>query len=55
MRFRMCRIGKVDFELMEPISEYGVIFVDGKPLVNRLSVVDYAGREFRDDIKFAFS
>jgi methylmalonyl-CoA/ethylmalonyl-CoA epimerase len=25
MRFRMCRIGKVDFELMEPTGEQGVI------------------------------
>lgn len=25
MRFRMCRIGKVDFELMEPIGNDGVI------------------------------
>jgi len=26
MRFRMCRIGKVDFEIMEPTTERGVIF-----------------------------
>jgi methylmalonyl-CoA epimerase len=26
MRFRMCRIGKVDFEIMEPTAERGVIF-----------------------------
>lgn len=26
MRFRMCRIGKVDFEVMEPTAERGVIF-----------------------------
>lgn len=26
MRFRMCRVGKVDFELMEPTAERGVIF-----------------------------
>jgi methylmalonyl-CoA/ethylmalonyl-CoA epimerase len=26
MRFRMCRIGKVDFEVMEPTAEQGVIF-----------------------------
>lgn len=25
MRFRMCRVGKVDFELMEPTGEEGVI------------------------------
>ena len=25
MRFRMCRVGKVDFELMEPTGETGVI------------------------------
>ena len=25
MRFRMCRVGKVDFEVMEPTSETGVI------------------------------
>jgi len=25
MRFRMCRVGKVDFELMEPIGDTGVI------------------------------
>ncbi|MCH9673640.1 MAG: VOC family protein [Gammaproteobacteria bacterium] len=89
MRFRMCRVGKVDFELMEPLGDSGVIadflrkrgeglhhiafavddietamgelqgkgvtFVDDKPLVNELAVVDYAGRAFRDDLKFAFS
>jgi methylmalonyl-CoA/ethylmalonyl-CoA epimerase len=26
MRFRMCRIGKVDFEIMEPTAERGVIW-----------------------------
>lgn len=26
MRFRMCRIGKVDFEVMEPTAERGVIW-----------------------------
>ena len=25
MRYRMCRVGKVDFELMEPIGDSGVI------------------------------
>lgn len=25
MRYRMCRLGKVDFELMEPTAETGVI------------------------------
>ncbi len=25
MRYRMCRLGKVDFELMEPVGEAGVI------------------------------
>ena len=25
MRYRMCRLGKVDFELMEPVGEEGVI------------------------------
>lgn len=25
MRYRMCRLGKVDFELMEPIGDIGVI------------------------------
>ncbi|MBU2552728.1 MAG: VOC family protein [Proteobacteria bacterium] len=25
MRFRMCRVGKVDFELMEPVGDEGVI------------------------------
>lgn len=25
MRYRMCRVGKVDFELMEPTDEHGVI------------------------------
>ncbi len=25
MRFRMCRVGKVDFEVMEPTAERGVI------------------------------
>lgn len=26
MRFRMCRLGKIDFELMEPTGEQGVIW-----------------------------
>lgn len=89
MRFRMCRVGKVDFELMEPIGDSGVIadflrkrgeglhhiafavddienamgelkgkgvtFVDDAPIRNALTVVDYAGRTFRDDLRFAFS
>ncbi|MEM7254585.1 MAG: VOC family protein [Pseudomonadota bacterium] len=89
MRFRMVRVGKIDFELMEPLGESGVIadflsrrgeglhhiafavddidetmtelgakgvsFVDPEPLQNELAVVDYAGRYFRDDLRFAFS
>lgn len=89
MRFQMCRVGKVDFELMEPIGDQGVIadflrergeglhhiafavddindamgslqrkgvrFVDDAPIRTELGMVDYAGREFRDDIQFAFS
>jgi len=32
MRYRMCRLGNVDFELMEPLSDDGVIarFIKGK-------------------------
>lgn len=89
MRFCMCRIGKVDFELMEPTGDTGVIadfirkrgeglhhiafavddiddtmqtlgrkgvrFVDEAPIRNQIDVVDYAGREFSDDIQFTFS
>ncbi|MFT5394561.1 MAG: methylmalonyl-CoA/ethylmalonyl-CoA epimerase [Gammaproteobacteria bacterium] len=89
MRFAMCRVGKVDFELMEPTGPTGVIadfinkrgeglhhvafavddigdtmetlgrkgvrFVDDAPIRNQLDVVDYAGREFSDDIQFTFS
>ena len=89
MRFRMHRVGKVDFEVMEPPAERGVIwdflqrngqglhhiafavddidattatlrrkgvsFVDDEPMTNRFGLVDYAGREFDDDIKFTFS
>lgn len=90
MRFRMCRVGKVDFEIMEPTAQRGVIWdflqrrgeglhhiafavddlaetmgtlaakkvawVDPEPLVNRMPVVDYAGRAFDDaEIRFAFT
>ncbi len=89
MRFRMCRVGRIDFELMEPSGEGGVIaaflakrgeglhhiafavddidaatgtlrakgvrFVEDAPIRKQLNVVDYAGREFRDDIRFTFS
>ncbi len=89
MRFRMCRIGKVDFEVMEPIDGRGVIaeflerrgeglhhvafavddldgtmntlgrkgvrFVDDAPIRLHMDGVDYAGREFSDEIQFAFS
>ncbi len=89
MRFRMLRVGKVDFEVMEPTAERGVIwdflqkkgqglhhiafavddidattetlrrkgvsFVDEEPMTNRFGLVDYAGREFDDEIKFTFS
>jgi methylmalonyl-CoA/ethylmalonyl-CoA epimerase len=32
MRYRMCRVGKVDFELMEPVGDKGVIakFLEGR-------------------------
>ncbi len=89
MQFRMLRVGKVDFEVMEPTAERGVIwdflqkrgqglhhiafavddidetteslrrkgvgFVDAEPMRNRFEMVDYAGREFNDEIKFTFS
>jgi methylmalonyl-CoA epimerase len=89
MQFRMLRVGKVDFEVMEPSAERGVIwdflkkrgqglhhiafavddidattetlrrkgvsFVDEAPMTNRFGLVDYAGREFNDEIKFTFS
>jgi methylmalonyl-CoA epimerase len=85
----MLRVGKVDFEVMEPTAERGVIwdflqkrgqglhhiafavddidattdtlrrkgvsFVDDTPMTNRFGLVDYAGREFNDEIKFTFS
>lgn len=89
MRFRMCRVGKVDFEIMEPIDDRGVIadflrqrgeglhhiafavddvevamdtlsrkgvrFVDDAPIRLHMDGVDYAGREFSDEIQFTFS
>jgi len=89
MRFCMCRVGKVDFELMAPTGEAGVIaeflekrgqglhhvgfavddvedtmrtlggkgmrFVDEAPIGADLDVVDYAGRAFSEEIRFAFS
>lgn len=89
MRYRMCRVGKVDFELMEPTGDSGVIadflakrgeglhhiafavddiddtmttlrrkavrFVADAPVTQSLSFVDFAGREFADDIRFTFS
>ena len=85
----MCRLGKIDFELMAPTGDDGVIaeflatrgeglhhiafavddiettmqglgrkgvrFVDDAPIRAQLDVVDYAGREFSDDIQFTFS
>jgi len=89
MHYRMCRGGKIDFELMAPTGNSGVIadflqksgegihhvafavddiedtmatlgkkgvrFVDDVPIRDQLDVVDFAGREFRDDIQFTFS
>ncbi|MGD9601732.1 MAG: VOC family protein [Gammaproteobacteria bacterium] len=89
MRYRMCRVGKVDFELMEPTGDTGVIadflrkrgeglhhvafavddiddtlqtlqgkgvhFVAGAPGTLTLPFVDFAGRAFREDVRFAFS
>lgn len=89
MRFRMCRVGKVDFEIMEPTSDQGVIadflrtrgeglhhiafavddvgatmenlgrkgvsFVAKAPIANKMDFVDFAGREFSDEIQFTFS
>ncbi len=89
MRFRMCRLGKVDFELMAPLAgegviadflrrhgegvhhvafavddvadtmrtleEQGVRFVDGEPLEGVLELEDFAGRRFRDRIRFTFA
>lgn len=89
MRYRMCRVGKVDFEVMAPTGETGVIadfiarrgeglhhiafavddiedtmrtlraksvqFVDDAPRALHLDFVDYAGRRFSEDVKFAFS
>jgi methylmalonyl-CoA/ethylmalonyl-CoA epimerase len=89
MRFRMCRVGRVDFEVMEPTGDTGVIadflrkrgeglhhiafavddiddtmktlsrkgvsFVADAPIKNHLDVVDYAGREFSEEIQFTFS
>lgn len=89
MRFRMCRLGKIDFELMEPTGNSGVIaeflekhgeglhhiafavdditdtmaslghkgvrFVDDAPISKQLTVTDYAGRTFCEDLQFTFS
>lgn len=89
MRFRMVRLGKVDFELMEPVSDSGVIadfldargeglhhvafavgdvdeavralgekgvqFVAERPEEIALDVVDFAGRPFSEELRFAFS
>lgn len=89
MRYRMCRVGKVDFEVMAPTGETGVIadflakrgeglhhiafavddieetmshlrsksvqFVDDKPRSLTLDFVDFAGRRFTDEVRFAFS
>ena len=89
MRYRMCRLGKVDFELMEPTTDDGVIgrflarrgeglhhiafavddldaalvewrgkqvrFVEPAPGGLHLDFVDYAGRRFSDNVRFAFT
>lgn len=89
MRYRMCRVGKVDFEVMAPTGDSGVIadfiakrgeglhhiafavddiedtmqtlreksvqFVDDTPRALHLDFVDYAGRRFSEEVKFAFS
>ncbi len=89
MRYRMCRVGKVDFEVMAPTGETGVIadflakrgeglhhiafavddieetmahlrsksvqFVDDRPRTLTLDFVDFAGRRFTDEVRFAFS
>ena len=89
MRYRMCRLGKIDFELMEPTTPDGVIgrflarrgeglhhiafavddldgtlatlgrkqvqFVAPVPATLKLDFVDYAGRAFSDEIRFAFT
>ena len=89
MYFRMVRVGKVDFELMEPVGEAGVIadflsargeglhhvafavadvddavrslagkgvqFVAERPEALALDVVDFAGRVFSEELRFAFS
>ena len=48
MRYRMCRLGKVDLELMEPIG-------DTAPFKLHLDGVDFAGRPFDADVKIAFA
>lgn len=89
MRFRMVRLGKVDFELMEPVGDSGVIadfldargeglhhvafavgdvdetvralgargvqFVAERPEELALDVIDFAGRPFSEELRFAFS
>lgn len=89
MHYCMCRVGKVDFELMAPTAGSGVIadflkrrgeglhhvafavddiedtmatlgrkqvrFVDAAPVGEHLEGVDFAGREFSGELKFAFS
>ena len=89
MRYRMCRVGKVDFEVMAPTGDIGVIadflhkrgeglhhiafavddieetmahlgrksvqFVDEKPRALTLDFVDFAGRRFSEEVRFAFS
>ena len=40
---------------MKCLGRKGVSFVDDAPIVQHLDLIDYAGREFSHDIKFAFS
>ena len=42
-------------DMMDDLGRKGVSFVDDAPMSNQFPFVDYAGREFNDEIKFTFS
>jgi len=51
MRYRMCRIGNVDFELMEPIGDQGVIANFLKARGEGLHHVAFAVDDIDDQVK----
>jgi methylmalonyl-CoA/ethylmalonyl-CoA epimerase len=51
MRYRMCRLGKVDFELMEPIGDEGVIASFLKAKGEGLHHVAFAVQDISDGME----